>query len=231
MTSGRVKPDSGLNLRETPNGKKIGVLAHNEEVDILEEVMFFRVKTQGGQLGYVHGDYLDESPQPALFAEDTQDEKALPEFELVTFTASQFVGKEVRVDRDFLPALENINGYAQTCGVKIWVTSAIRNLNDQVNGAIVSPASKSCHHIGHAIDMNVQYDGQLYNSKKLKKDQFSALPDAVKDFLNHIRNDDALRWGGDFTTEDPVHIHDDFYHKQEVLYLAKLQSRVDQLNA
>ena len=231
MTSGRVKPDSGLNLRETPNGKKIGVLAHNEEVDILEEVMFFRVKTQDGQVGYVHGDYLDESPQPVISAEDTNDENALPAFELVTFTASQFVGKEVRVDRDFLPALENINGYAQTCGVKIWVTSAIRNLNDQVNGAIVPPASKSCHHIGHAIDMNVLYDGQLYNSKKLKKDQFSALPDAVKDFLNHIRNDDALRWGGDFTTEDPVHIDDDFYHKQEALYLAKLQSRVDQLNA
>lgn len=231
MTSGRVKPDSGLNLRETPNGKKIGVLAHNDEVEILEEVLFFRVKTRNGRVGYVHGDYLDESPQPVLSAVDSEMENALPEFELVTFTASQFVGKEVRVDRDFMPALEKINQYATTCAVKVWVTSAIRNLNDQVNGAIVPPASNSCHHIGHAIDMNVQYGGQLYNSKKLKKDQFSALPDAVKEFLNHIRNDNGLRWGGDFTTEDPVHIDDDFYRKQELMYLAKLQSRVDQLNA
>lgn len=234
MTSGRVKPDSGLNLREKPNGKKIGVLTHNEQVEILEEVLFYRVRTSDGQLGYVHGDFLDESPEPVISPDDlTVDATAFPEpeFQLVTFTGSQFIGKEVRVDRDFIPSLERVNNFARDCDVRVWVTSAIRNLNDQVNGAIVPPASKSCHHIGHAIDMNVQFQGVLYNSTKLKRSAMHMLPEAVSRFLNLVRADETLRWGGDFPTEDPVHIDDDFYHKQELMYQAKLQSRVNQLNA
>ena len=234
MVSGRVKPDSGLNLRAQPNGQKIGVLTHNEQVEILEEVLFYRVRTADGQQGYVHGDFLDESPDVAITPDDQSvDEGTVSEaeFQLVTFTGSQFIGKEVRVDRDFIPALERINDYARQCDVQVWVTSATRNLHDEVNGAIVPPASNSCHHIGHAIDMNVQFQGVLYNSTKLKRSAMDLLPDAVSGFLNAVRQDTGLRWGGDFATEDPVHIDDDFYHRQASLYQAKLQSRVDQLNA
>ena len=234
MKTGRVKPESGLNLREQANGRKTGVLIHNEEVDILEEITWYRVRTRDGRVGYVHGDYLDLSPQVAVLPEATDPAVialAQPEFELVTYQGGQFTGKEVQVDKDFIPALERINLYASECDIKVWVTSAIRNLNEQVNGAIVTPASRSCHHIGHAIDMNVQYQGRLYNSAALKKANHDQLPAAVTGFIQRLREDAELRWGGDFATEDPVHIDDDFYHLQEAFYLAKLQSRVNQLNA
>jgi hypothetical protein len=84
----------------------------------------------------------------------------------------------------------------------------------------VPPASKSC-----------QFEGSLYNSKKLRPSNLDQLPEEISDFINAIRKDNELRWGGDFNTEEPVHIDDDFYHKPQILYLAKLDSRINQLNA
>ena len=66
----------------------------------------------------------------------------------------------------------------------------------------------SNHMAGHAIDMNVQSEGVLYNSSKLKKSNLANLPAPVKSFIEAIRDDTTLRWGGDFATEDPVHIDD-----------------------
>ena len=243
MAVGRVKSTSGLNLREKPNGPKVSVLAHNEQVEILDEVQFFRIKTSDGRVGYVHGDYLEETPQEDILvsasvhsaSHDKTDDKdenfPSPLFERVSYQGSEFIGSVAVVDADFVNSLDQINSYAEQCAVKIWVTSSTRNINEQVNGAIVPPASKSCHHIGHAIDMNVQHNGRLYNSKALRKSNFSKLPDAVLSFLNLVRNNPSLRWGGDFNTQDPVHIDDDLYHRQKNSYLSKLNSRVAQLNA
>jgi len=40
------------------------------------------------------------------------------------------------------------------------------------------------------------------------RENFHRLPDAVKNFIDDIRNDTLMRWGGDFETEDPVHVDD-----------------------
>jgi len=72
----------------------------------------------------------------------------------------------------------------------------------------VEPKENSNHLAGHALDMNVRTGGQLYNSKKLKVSNFATLPPNIQTFLNAIRNDSGLRWGGDFQDEDPVHIDD-----------------------
>jgi hypothetical protein len=230
---GRIKPDTGLNLREKPNGRQIGVLKHNEEVDILEEVTFFRVRAESGQVGYVHGSYLEQMPlQQDIEASDSAADFTPSEsFSLVTFTNECLIGVQIKVDKDFVPALNRVCDYAKKFKLKVWATSSTRSLDNQVRGAIVTPASKSCHHIGHAIDMNIQFEGKLYNSKKLRRNNLDMLPKAISNFINAIREDDGLRWGGDFNTEDPVHIDDNFYHKQQILYLAKLHSRIDQLNA
>jgi len=229
---GRIKPDTGLNLREKPNGRQIAVLKHNEEVEILEEVTFFRVRAQSGQVGYVHGSYLEKMPMQEELALAAPRADATPSesFSLVTFSNTRFIGAQVKVDQDFVPALNRVCEYAKQFKVKVWVTSSTRSLDNQVRGAIVPPASKSCHHIGHAIDMNIQFEGTLYNSQKLRRSNLDKLPKAISHFINAIREDDGLRWGGDFTTEDPVHIDDNFYHKQQIMYLAKLYSRIDQLN-
>jgi len=233
MDRGRVKPESGLNLRKKPNGEKIEVLEHNEEVRILEEVSFFRIKTSSGHVGYVHGDYLEKMPGLTSIEPLSAGEESAPSelFEQVTFSHKNFAGEVAKVDRDFVLALNRVAQYAGHNALKVWVTSSTRSMTNQVRGAIVPPASKSCHHIGHAIDMNLLLDGTLYNSKKLKRGNLGTLPEPIRVFIDSIRADEGLRWGGDFNVEDPVHIDDDFYRKQKILYAAKLQSRLHQLNA
>ena len=234
MTTARVRPASGLKLREKPNGRVIDVLRKDEEVDVLEKVTFYRVKTDDGANGYVHGDFVEEypsEPKTVSLAVPSDEFFPSPEFELVQFNGKHFIGDKVMVDKDFTEALTRVDHYAERCQLEVWVTSSTRNLNEQVRGAIVPPASKSCHHIGHAIDMNLRYDGVLYNSKKLKKSELGKQPASIGKFIDLLREDKELRWGGDFNQEDPVHIDDDFYRKQETMYLAKLQSRVAQLNA
>jgi len=233
MDIGRVKSDTGLNLRVKPNGEKIAVLRHNEEVEILDEVSFFRVMTPNGRIGFVHGSFLEKMPELDNDLRILSNENAFPSelFNVVKFSNENFVGEAIRIDSDFVNALTRVGQIAKGCNLKVWVTSSLRSINNQVRGAIVSPATNSCHHIGHAIDMNLLHNGILYNSKKLKRNNLRNSPDPIQKFIDLIRVDKELRWGGDFNTEDPVHIDDDFFRKQKIFYKAKLHSRLDQLNA
>ena len=105
------------------------------------------------------------------------------------------------------------------------MTSSLREPGRKVSGAIVKPASRSNHLIGHAIDMNLQSSSGFFNSSKLKKTNFSKLPAEIKKLLNLIRSDELLRWGGDFSKEDPVHIDDKLNHRHRVRWDSKLASR------
>lgn len=238
MKRGRVKPEAGLNLRDKPNGQKVTVLSHNQLVDIVDEVTFYRVRTSTGEVGFVHGNYLENMPPTRVEDSNTGAEIGAAsllhpseEFNLTVYSGSEFIGETAKVDKDFVPELNRVNDYAKACELKVWVTSSTRNINQQVRGAIVPPATKSCHFVGHAIDMNLMLDGKLFNSQKLKKANYNNLPEQIQNFLTSIRDDNVLRWGGDFSTEDPVHIDDNFYYRNQLMYKAKLLSRVGQLNA
>lgn len=230
MQKGRVKSTTGLNLRLKPNGEKLSVFEHNEQFTIVDEVTFYRVKSDDGRVGYVHSDYVEKIPVASVLPESNR-ENYQPIFKPVVFNNDVFVGEIVRVDQDFVPDLKRIAAYAVKCNLKIWVTSSLRQLDNQVKGAIVKPASNSCHHIGHAIDMNILYEGKFFNSKALRVKNHINLPESISKFFEMIRMDEDLRWGGDFSTEDPVHIDNDFYHKQKLYYLSKLDNRVELLNA
>jgi len=123
--------------------------------------------------------------------------------DLVTIAPSEFTGSAMRVHKNFVAAINRINGYAKAAGVKIYVTSSYRK-DANVAGAIVVPASKSNHMTGHAIDMNVVYSGGTCNSACLG----GKLPTQVAAFISKVRADGELRWGGDFATPDVVHIDD-----------------------
>ena len=138
--------------------------------------------------------------------------------ELKIFTGSQFIGKLVLADIEFIPHLETINDFATTNGLKIYVTSSTRPLGVPVQGAVITPAKMSNHFIGHAIDMNIKIGDTLYNSDALGN--FSSLPAAIKAFITAIRNHPVLRWGGDFG--DPVHIDDNLNNKNPSLWKQKL---------
>ena len=73
--------------------------------------------------------------------------------------------------------------------------------------------------------MNVRSASGFFNSTKLKKSNLSNLPKEVRDFIQLVRDDEELRWGGDFRREDTVHIDDSFNHRHPELWDKKLASR------
>jgi LysM repeat protein len=127
---------------------------------------------------------------------------------LTRFTASNYVGEPVISDVEFVDELNRINDYAGNRNVQLYITDSFREAGRTVSGAIVTPARYSNHLAGHAIDMNARHGGRLYNSSALRRANLSHLPAEVQGFINDIRGDTGLRWGGDFSREDPVHIDD-----------------------
>jgi hypothetical protein len=127
---------------------------------------------------------------------------------LVTFTGTNFTGAAIQCDTEFEDSLQTIDTYAGNHNVQVHVTSSFRQQGQAVAGAVVTPVANSNHHAGHAIDINIRYQDTLDTSTQLHPDNFDSLPQPVQDFLNDIRNDTGLRWGGDFGTTDPVHIDD-----------------------
>lgn len=87
----------------------------------------------------------------------------------------------------------------------MYITSSFRKSGQVIGGAIVTPASRSNHYVGHAIDMNLAGPGYWCNSRCLGDPNQHQ---GVKCFIGKIRGDLGLRWGGDFNVKDVVHIDD-----------------------
>ena len=239
MNRGLVIARGGLNLRKTPKtGTVMSTLRRGSKVDILEEETWLKIRRSDGSTGYVLADYIEKEDSDIVdqgsstvpvstmasdvlaLAGDEQDD-----CEIKIYTNSQFIGKELRADVDFMPHLNRLNQYALDCGVKIYVTSSAREPGQAVSGAIVKPASRSNHMVGHAIDMNLQSASGFFNSGKLKKSNFNNLPGEIRDLIGKVRDDQVLRWGGDFNKEDPVHIDDELNHRNAPRWDLKLASR------
>ena len=112
--------------------------------------------------------------------------------------------KKTYVHPNFSESLDRLNDFAQGSGIEIYVTSSFRtSSNSQIRQ--ISPATRSRHLIGYAIDVNVKYADKFYNSRLLSKYP-NDLPDPVVEFIQHIIDDPLLEWGGHFNVKDPVHI-------------------------
>lgn len=109
--------------------------------------------------------------------------------------------RPIQVHEGFVPVLDTMNEIAKGCGVKVYVTSSHRT-STIVPGAIVTPAKMSNHLVGHAIDCNVQIGSVWYNS--------TAMANPMGVLLDFILQCEAkgIRWGGRFSTPDPVHFDD-----------------------
>lgn len=112
---------------------------------------------------------------------------------IVTFSSRHFVNKPVLADVEFLPELRKIESFAIANDLTIFVTSSARRQGVPVSGAIVRPASRSNHLVGHAIDMNIRHAGGFFNGDALAA--VGSLPAQIRSFINSIRNDATLRWG------------------------------------
>ena len=237
MNKGLVIARGGLNLRKSPKtGKVVDTLRRGSKVEILEEETWLKVRDRKGNEGYVLSDFVErEDFEPVINTGIPVDTavnavRALADAEsdrceIRTYVNSQFIGKELQADLDFLPHLDRLNQYAADLGVQIHVTSSAREPGRTVSGAIVPPAGRSNHLVGHAIDMNLQSSSGFFNSTKLKRSNFDNLPNEIRDLLNRINEDEVLRWGGNFNKEDPVHIDDNLNNRNPERWDRKLASR------
>ena len=211
---------SGLNLRKSlVTGEVVEVLRRSRRLEILGEETWLRVRTRDGVEGYVFGDFVDrDAPEPA--GDATPSAICV----LARYHHTRFIGNPATADIDFFPLLDRIAGFAASSALFVHVTSSARDPEGQIEGAIVRPATRSNHYVGHAIDMNLQSEsGQFFNSSKLR--DLPNQPAAVRRFIKLIQDDPDLRWGGDFSTPDVVNIDDDLSRRAPGLWESKLASR------
>eukprot|EP00163_Fabomonas_tropica_P029423 TRINITY_DN6287_c0_g1_i3.p1 TRINITY_DN6287_c0_g1~~TRINITY_DN6287_c0_g1_i3.p1 ORF type:complete len:235 (-),score=48.61 TRINITY_DN6287_c0_g1_i3:855-1559(-) len=126
---------------------------------------------------------------------------------------SVFINKQPRIDRAFQPAMDIIHDAAVANGLKVYVTSHYRAPGQQVRGAIVPPASRSNHKVGHAIDFNLQGSFGFCNGACIQRLSHSA----VRNFIAQCKSA-GLRWGGDWSRRDPVHLDDGLNVKSRSVY-------------
>ena len=115
-------------------------------------------------------------------------------------------GKQVLIHNEFEESLSKIEQLAEKYNLVLVVNSGYRFPGTSIGGAVVVPVTKSNHNVGYALDINIKYKHRKYISKHLSREHYNELPSNIKAFINDVRLDDDLRWGGDFKTEDPVHI-------------------------
>jgi len=123
---------------------------------------------------------------------------------LISFSGPNFIGKPLMIDEDFRPAVERMNNFLTQHTLKMFITSSARRQGQILHGTVVPPAGMSNHLIGHAVDMNIMMDGQLFNGDALASP--ATLPARIRAFFEDIKADNDLHWGIDFN--DPVHIDD-----------------------
>jgi hypothetical protein len=117
-------------------------------------------------------------------------------------------GQQILIHRDFLDVVQRLDTYARMSGVRVVVLHSYRRPRTVLKDAKVRPGQRSNHLAGHALDINVRYRFRLYMFEDLKKASLPSLPLAVQAFIQQLRDDSGVRWGGDFEEEDPVHLDD-----------------------
>jgi hypothetical protein len=123
--------------------------------------------------------------------------------------------KTIQIDSEFLNYVEIMDKLASGYGIKLIVQQSFRTIKEKVENAIVIPAKNSNHLVGHALDLNILFDGKYYNSKLLRN--YTQLPENIKIFITGCRIS-GIRWGGDLEINDSVHFDDRLYEINEQRY-------------
>lgn len=218
------KPGTEL-FSQPPVTKPFDQLDQGEQVEVIDS--WHRISVDGREAFVRAEDLTLETAGTAPSAAVSETVAASPLVAITRFSAERFIGDPVMADADFQQDLEQLNRWAAEQGIRIYITHSFRRRDRQPDGAIVPPAKRSNHLVGHAIDMNLQLDsGDWFNSRRLARDQAAAWPAPIRAFIDAIRGHERLRWGGDFTRTDPVHIDDNLYNRNEDLWMRKYEALV-----
>jgi hypothetical protein len=195
---GRVTTPNGLRLRDSPrDGDTLEIIPQHAEVEILGRETWLRVN-YGGTVGFVLADYVEP--------EDSMPAPTDVVVRIVEVSHKALEGETLRADEEFAQKVLRFAERAGELDIALWVTSSLREPYQPVRNAVVTPADFSNHHVGHAFDMNIRFQGRLYGSAELGNAQ--DLPVAVNSFLRNEVETFGLVWGGKWTPPDPVHIDD-----------------------
>lgn len=240
MKRGQTTARAGLCLRDAPKvGNIIDALKYGTQLEVLSQETWLKVKTENGQIGYVLADYVELSELKAVAIEPGN---TAQHTQIMTYhpKTSRIQGQPIRIDRQFEHVIEWLEEKLQQHDISMWVTSSLREPGKAVSAAVINPATLSNHFIGHAIDINLFTENQWFNSSKLtrlniKDDslQTSLTPsdeERVRRFLHDVvyassasKIQTTLRWGGNFSPSDPVHIDDGLNIWDNAKYYAKLR--------
>ncbi|MFP8966115.1 M15 family metallopeptidase [Pokkaliibacter sp. CJK22405] len=108
---------------------------------------------------------------------------------------------ELVVSKALIPYLDEMNNQAVTLKIKLHVNQALREQGVPPKGAVVTPATRSQHYLGHALDINM-VDGNSWNSSTDFKNKKET--DNAKKFIKKMK-EFGMRWGGDFAPVDTPH--------------------------
>lgn len=115
-------------------------------------------------------------------------------------------GRQILIHKNFEKYIVQIDRYAIDNNIELIINQSYRSDKQILSRAIVEPGKLSNHLAGFAIDFNIINDGKKYFSDDLKRENLKELPNNVQNFINDIRKNEDLRWGGDFRRQDPIHI-------------------------
>jgi len=105
------------------------------------------------------------------------------------------------ISKAALSLIKKINKEAIEKKITIKINQAFRVSGVKVTGAVVTPASKSQHLIGHAIDCNI-VDGANWNNSTNFKNKTET--ENAKKIIKSLKAS-GYRWGGDFKPVDTPH--------------------------
>lgn len=108
---------------------------------------------------------------------------------------------EAIISKGAVQLLKDIAEKAKTKDVIIKVNQVLRISGVKVTGAVVPPATKSQHLIGHALDCNI-VDGTNWNNSKTFKEGDEST--SAKEIISELKIA-GYRWGGDFNKVDIPH--------------------------
>ena len=113
----------------------------------------------------------------------------------------QVANSELLISDAAAGMLELMNATAGHLGIIISLNQAFRIHGAKVTGAVVPPASKSQHLIGHAVDCNMIDGGRWNTSKDFRSNKQT---DGARAFIK-IMKANGFRWGGNFSKPDSPH--------------------------
>ena len=96
-------------------------------------------------------------------------------------------GTQILVHETFLYIINQVDAYAVKHNVNLIITQSYRSPEKRVKDAVVTPAIRSNHLAGHAIDFNFVDGFHVYESKDLMSDKRHELPENIICFLDDIR--------------------------------------------